>query len=47
MQGGGNCFQPAINDTNIDADNLEERSANSEEDRNPTSNNDIARLVGG
>uniref|UniRef100_A0A6N2KGK3 Uncharacterized protein n=1 Tax=Salix viminalis TaxID=40686 RepID=A0A6N2KGK3_SALVM len=43
VQGGGNCSQ---SDTN-DAVDLEEGSCDSEEDRNHTSDSDIARLVGG
>uniref|UniRef100_A0A6N2KT01 Myb/SANT-like domain-containing protein n=1 Tax=Salix viminalis TaxID=40686 RepID=A0A6N2KT01_SALVM len=47
VQGGGNCSQPGTNNANIDAVDLEEGSSDSEEDRNPASNNDIAQLVGG
>lgn len=47
VQGGCNCFQHNINDANIDAVDLDEGSGDSEEDINPTSDNDIVWLVRG
>ena len=43
VQYGGNCSQPDVNH----AVDLEEGSGDSEEDRNPASDPDITRLVGG